>query len=61
MPDLLAGVQACDRACEFGLCKGDVSLLGRLFAGDWDEGFVIVPPGRRVVARNDERILDVAP
>jgi len=39
--------------------KGDWSLLERLFFGRWDEDFLIVRPGERIVARNDDRILDV--
>jgi len=38
--------------------EGDWSLLERLFSGKWDEDFVIVPPGGRIVARNDQRVLD---
>ena len=25
----------------------------------WDQDFVVVRPGQRIVARNDERVLDV--
>ncbi len=39
--------------------EGDWSLLEKLFFGRWDEDFVIVPPGGRIIARNDERVLDV--
>jgi hypothetical protein len=38
--------------------EGDWSLLERLFEGPWDEDFVIVRPGHRLVARNDGRVLD---
>ena len=39
--------------------KGDWTLLEKLFFGDWDEDFLIVKPGERIAARNDEQILDV--
>ena len=38
--------------------KGDWSLLEKLFYGRWDDDFVIVRPGQRIVARNDESVLD---
>jgi hypothetical protein len=44
---------------EFEQRPGSLSLLARLFAGPWDEDFIVVPPGRRVKARNDELVLDV--
>ncbi len=46
------------RRWRFELRRGDLGLLRKLFAGEWDEDFVIVRPGQRVVARNDERVLD---
>jgi len=39
--------------------RGDLALLRRLFLGPWDEDFIIVPPGGRIVAKNDEDILGV--
>lgn len=44
---------------EFEVRRGDLSLLKRLFNGPWDEDFLVVPPGRRIVARNDEMVLGV--
>ncbi len=44
---------------EFELREGSLRLLSRLFNGPWDEDFLVVPPGRRIVARNDEAILDI--
>lgn len=49
------------RGWTFELRDGDWSLLRKLFEGRWDEDFVVVPPGGRVVARNDGSILDVEP
>ncbi len=48
-----------DRGWEFEERQGDMSLLKKLFNGPWDEDFVIVPPGGRITARNDEWVLDV--
>jgi hypothetical protein len=51
--------RACDNGWEFEKRPGDWTLLQKLFRGDWDEDFLVVPPGGRIVARNDGRILDV--
>jgi hypothetical protein len=50
---------ATERNWQFELRKGKMVMLEKLFAGQWDEDFVIVPPGGRIVARNDEQILGV--
>lgn len=52
--------EAGERGWELENRSGDLSLLRRLFAGDWDEDFVVVAPGQRIAARNDERVLDSA-
>ncbi len=39
--------------------KGSMSLLRRLFEGPWNEDFLVVPPGKKIIARNDELVLDV--
>ncbi len=52
---------AARRGWEFETRQGDLSLLGRLFNGPWDEDFVVVPPGWHIVARNDDRVLDAEP
>jgi hypothetical protein len=51
--------RAEDRGWTFDLRKGDWRLLRKLFLGEWDEDFVIVPPGGKIVARNDDLVLDV--
>jgi len=49
----------CERnGWEFDCRDGDWTLLRKLFWGDWDEDFVVVAPGAKLIARNDERILD---
>jgi hypothetical protein len=40
------------------VCQGRWTLLEKLFAGRWDDDFVIVQPGQSIVARNDEWVLD---
>jgi hypothetical protein len=52
--------QAEQRGWSFDRCKGDWSLLKKLFAGKWDEDFMIVQPGEKIVARNDDRVVDAA-
>jgi len=49
---------AQQRRWSFELKRGSWHLLEKLFFGQWDEDFVIVRPGRKIVARNDPRILD---
>lgn len=39
--------------------QGDMTLLEKLFAGDWDEDFLIVQPGETIIARNDEEVVGV--
>lgn len=41
--------------------KGSWSLIERLFSGQWDDDFLIVQPGQRIVASNDRKILDSQP
>lgn len=50
--------EAAKRSWEFEVRKGDWSLLKKLFYAHWDEDFVIVPPGKTIVARNDDRVID---
>jgi len=52
--------EAKKRGWQFELRDGDWTLLRKLFHGDWDDDFVIVPPGGRIVARNDEWVLDTS-
>ncbi len=54
-----ARAEAARLGWEFELREGSLALLRRLFNGPWDEDFVVVPPGKRIVARNDEMVLDV--
>lgn len=53
--------EAASRNWQFELRKGSMSMLAKLFAGQWDNDFLIVPPGRKIAARNDDAILDLQP
>ena len=50
--------RAGQRNWRFTLRDGDLALLRKLFEGRWDDDFVIVPPGGRIAARNDEAVLE---
>jgi hypothetical protein len=50
--------RAQEKGWEFEHRKGDWTLFEKLFLGQWDEDFVVVQPGQRLVARNDGDILD---
>jgi len=54
-----AAREAREHNWEFERRKGDWTLLRKLFFGQWDDDFVIVSPGARIAARNDEQVLDV--
>ncbi len=55
-----ARAEANRRGWSFDCRKGDWTLLEKLFFGEWDEDFVIVRSGERIVARNDSGVLDRA-
>ncbi|MCC6443455.1 MAG: DUF1638 domain-containing protein [Armatimonadetes bacterium] len=45
---------------QYGEISGDLSLLERFIGGDWNEDFLIVPPGRSIRATYDERVMEVS-
>jgi hypothetical protein len=50
--------QAAERGWTFQKLRGDLSLLQSLVDGPWDDDrFLVVPPGHRVAASFDERII----
>jgi hypothetical protein len=50
--------EAAHRGWQFETIRGDLRLLERLVAGDWDEAdFVVVPPGWRVKATYDDGVI----
>ncbi len=53
--------EARRRGWSFERITGDLRLLQRLVDGDWELDFVVLQPGERSVATNDERILASRP
>jgi hypothetical protein len=54
--------EAARRGWQFETIRGDLRLLERLVAGDWDENdFLVVPPGWRVKPTYDEGIIEKEP
>jgi len=54
--------EAAERGWGFESILGDLGLFERLLSGDWEGGdFLVVPPGWRVKAVYDSRILDKEP
>jgi hypothetical protein len=49
---------ASERGWQFEKVQGDLTLLRKLINGDWDADFLIVPPGWRVAATHDDRIIE---
>ena len=50
--------EAARRGWTFDQRDGDWTLLRKLFDGPWDDDFVVIPPGYRLITRNDQRVLD---
>ena len=51
---------AAERNWEFEKITGDLSLLRRLVCGDWNEDFLIVPPGKRIQEAYDDDVVELA-
>lgn len=63
-PEDIAYTQQCARwlGWTYDYQRGDPKLLADLLAGNWDEDrFVVLPPGRGLVATGDERVIDSSP
>lgn len=55
----LARQQAAERGWKFEKVQGDLALIRRLLDGPWEEAeFLVTPPGGRVAATYDERIIE---
>ena len=50
-----------ERHWEFEKLTGDLSLFRRFLWGDWNEDFLIVPPGKRIQASYDDDVIEIAP
>ena len=53
--------EADERQWQFEELTGDPTLLRKLLYGDWDENFLVVPPGSTLKPSLDEQVLTVAP
>jgi len=51
--------KADQQGWNFELRQGAMTLLNRLFSGDWDDDFIIVPPNSKIVPKNDENVLGI--
>jgi len=53
---------AAQKGWEYRKLPGDAAMLTDLLRGEWDlKRFLIVPPGSRIVLRDDERVMDAEP
>jgi hypothetical protein len=53
---------AAEKGWGYEKVQGDMGLIRRLISGDWpDDEFLVVPPGHRVVARVNQRIIEAVP
>ena len=50
-----------DRHWEYAKLTGDLSLLRRLINGDWNEDFLVVPPGKKIQPSYDDDVIEFAP
>jgi hypothetical protein len=55
--------QICtERGWEYDELKGDLGMFHKLLDGEWRESdFLVVRPGQKVVATNDEQVIGVEP
>ncbi|MDR0522165.1 MAG: DUF1638 domain-containing protein [Planctomycetaceae bacterium] len=45
------------RGWQFEKVRGDLSLIRRLIAGDWNSDFLIVPPGNKIQYAYDDEVI----
>jgi hypothetical protein len=53
----IADQRARENRWDLEVRDGDTNLLGKLFAGQWDDDFLVVQSGQQIIARNDDQIL----
>ena len=47
-----------ERGWDYDELPGDMGLLTKLLDGEWpDADFLVVPPGQRIIATNDEKVI----
>ena len=56
-----ARITAEERNWEFEKITGDLSLLRRFLCGDWNDDFLVVPPGKRIQASYDAAVIETVP
>ena len=52
-----AQAEAARRGWSFDRLSGDLVLIRRLLEGDWEEDFLVVPPGQQVVMTYDDGVI----
>ncbi len=55
--EALARADAEQRGWVFERLAGDLALVAKLLDGDWDDDFLVVPPGQQVVMTGDDQII----
>jgi len=50
--------EAEEKGWQFEEIAGSMEILRKLIFGEWDEDFLIVPPGKRIIARYNDNIID---
>jgi len=53
--------EAEEKKWSFHKIEGSLSLFRRLLAGDWEQDFLVVPPGSRIEATYDDQIVRAVP
>ncbi len=63
-PDAHYRAQAQEDAAKYGWrfeqLEGNMTLVRRLLTGEWDDDFLVVPPGHRIEATHDRQIIAAA-
>jgi hypothetical protein len=52
--------EAARRGWSYERMKGDLILIRRLLQGDWENDFLVLPPGQKVIMAHDEQIIGCA-
>jgi hypothetical protein len=53
--------EAQRRGWTYERLQGDTGLMRRLLAGDWDDDFLIIPPGHRIIMTGDDGVIGCKP
>ena len=53
--------EAREKNWSFEIIKGELTIFRRLLAGDWNEDFLVVPPGHRIEVSYDDDIVRAVP